>query len=247
MKCAKCGSENTESSNYCMKCGNSLMATQPIPIWYQSWFILIVSIILPPMGFVLLYMSERPKKNKTIRYMLLFVLLGYCLIWTSKYFLDSDSEKTNISAENTVENSKVGDVKEIKVVENTPKSDSSEKPSDEFEYKDLNVKYIKHEIATNDVDETVLVVYYEFTNNSNENKSFSDIFSTTCFQEGIEIDKSWFYLNDEAKNMDKEIQPGKTIVMAETFIIGENKSNVDLEIESWFSDKKLLEIELALY
>ena len=58
---------------------------------------------------------------------------------------------------------------------NQTKSQSDE----EFTYKNKTVKYLKHEVTENDFGEKVLVVYYDFTNNSDDNAVFDYSFDDT--------------------------------------------------------------------
>lgn len=117
----------------------------------------------------------------------------------------------------------------------------------EFSYDDMHVKYIKHEVVENMSGDKCLVIYYEFTNNSNENKAFIYSFSDKAFQDGIELDFSIFHVNEESKNSDREIQPGVTITVASGFVIKSN-SIVTLQIEPFisFSDEKLMEMQLSI-
>ena len=116
----------------------------------------------------------------------------------------------------------------------------------EFSYKRMNVKYLKHEVIENNAGETVLVVYYEFTNNSDENKVFDYSFSDTCFQNGIEIEHSYWHANDESKNSGKEIKNGTTVIVSSSFVLGDNITDVELEITPWLSDEILFSMTIEL-
>lgn len=144
---------------------------------------------------------------------------------------------------------------EIEYVENDAgkNSDSEKKrkkekkkPTNEFTYRDMTVKYLKHEIIVDDIDQTVLVVYYEFTNNSDENKTFVYSFDDTCFQNGVEVESSLWHVNDESHNRDKEIKTGTTITVASAFVLGESRDNIELEITPLIGDKILFEKTLKL-
>lgn len=136
--------------------------------------------------------------------------------------------------------------KKMVETELSPDTEETEETLDNFEYKNMIVEYSHHEIIENDVGEIVLVIYYNFTNNSNENKTFYYSFDDTCFQNGVELEKSWWYANEESHNSEKEIKPGTTITVASSFILGESRDIAELEISPWFSDKMLLEKKLVL-
>lgn len=117
---------------------------------------------------------------------------------------------------------------------------------EEFTYKSKTVKYLKHEVTENDFGEKVLVVYYDFTNNSDDNAVFDYSFDDTCFQNGVEIKHSMWHANDESKNSGKEIQKGVTVTVASSFVLGDSEDDVTLEITPFISDKKLLTKTLSL-
>lgn len=118
----------------------------------------------------------------------------------------------------------------------------------EFNYDDMHVKYIKHEVIENMSGDECIAIYYEFTNNSNENKTFDYSFSDKAFQDGVELDNSIFHVNEESKNSDREIQPGVTITVASGFVINNNSNVVTLQMKpfSAFSDEILMEMELSI-
>lgn len=138
------------------------------------------------------------------------------------------------------------------VASQTAQNPSEEKKettnSYEFDYNDMHVKYIKHEIVENLAGEKCLAIYYEFTNNSSENKAFDYSFTDKVFQNGVELDFSLFHVNEESKNSSREIQPGTTVTVTSGFVLGESMDNVTLQITPWisWSDKTLLEMELSL-
>ena len=124
----------------------------------------------------------------------------------------------------------------------------TEEPTTEFTYGKMTVKYLRHEITENEMGENVLIVYYEFTNNSNDNQAFIYSFSDTCFQNGVQLDDSLFHANEQTRNADREIQPGATIEVASAFDLGDSRDTVTLEVEPWvsFTSNKLLTLELEL-
>ena len=138
---------------------------------------------------------------------------------------------------------KAGKESEVKETES-----ETEEPTTEFTYGKMTVKYLRHEITENEMGENVLIVYYEFTNNSNDNQAFIYSFSDTCFQNGVQLDDSLFHANEQTRNADREIQPGATIEVASAFDIGDSRDTVTLEVEPWvsFTSNKLLTLELEL-
>lgn len=153
-------------------------------------------------------------------------------------------ENTNENSSQRVEKS----TDESVVANEEDKQENQEKQEKEFTYEKMTVKYLRHEISENAAGDDVLIVYYEFTNNSKDNAAFDYSFSDKCFQNGVELEGSIFHANDETKNSDKEIQPGTTLEVASAFMLGDSMDTVTLEIEPWvsFTDKKLMTLELEL-
>lgn len=123
---------------------------------------------------------------------------------------------------------------------------ATEKNNDTTTYNNTEFKYIRHEVINNN-DKDVLVVYFDFTNNSKDNTRAAYNYDVNCFQNGVELDFPLLKAVSEEDNIMKEIQPNTTITIAEAFVLSD-KSNVDLEVEahSSFSDKKLIKKTLIL-
>ncbi len=161
----------------------------------------------------------------------------------TKVEIESPEEPESVSESETESESESVNESEMRL-----DSESEIEQSNQFEYDGMTVKYLKHEVSTNSVDEKVLIVYYEFTNNSDENKSFDYAFSDKCFQNGVEVEHSYWHANEESKNSEKEIKPGTTLVVASSFVLGDCMDDVELEIEPWitFSENILLSMDLKL-
>lgn len=123
---------------------------------------------------------------------------------------------------------------------------TTEKSSDNATYNNTEFKYLKHEIINNN-EKDILIVYFDFTNNSKDNTRAAYNYDINCFQNGVELDYPLLKVVEEEDNIMKEIQPNTTITIAEAFILND-RSNVDLEVEahSSFIDKKLMKLTLEL-
>ncbi len=117
-----------------------------------------------------------------------------------------------------------------------------------FTYLKTDVEFVDYAIEQNMTGETCLVLYFDFSNNSKENQTFDYLFTTKAFQGGVELETSLFHVNDESKNASKEIRPGTKVRVAESFIISDGATEVDIEIVpfSIWSDKKLSEFKLDI-
>lgn len=117
-----------------------------------------------------------------------------------------------------------------------------------FEYADIAMEYLKSEIDYDSSDEKCLYVYFEMTNNSDENQAFSYLVTCKAFQNGIELDGNYVYDCDEEKNGSKEIQPGASVIVAEVFELDDDTENVTLEVRPFnvWSDRLLFEKEIRI-
>lgn len=127
-------------------------------------------------------------------------------------------------------------------------TDSKEDDVNKFEYTDTSIKYLRSEIEYNSFDEKCLFVYFEFTNNSDENKAFDYLVECKAFQNGVELETNYIYDCDEERNGTKEIQPGASVTVAEIFKLGDSMENVTLEVRPFniWSDRLLFEKEIQI-
>ena len=114
---------------------------------------------------------------------------------------------------------------------------------------DCHITYLQHEIVENMAGDKCVAVYYEFTNNSDESKTFDYTVSDKAFQDGIELETSLFHVNDDSKNSNAEIKPGVTITVCSGFVLRNEGSDIELEIGKWIAlkddpdDKMVLSIK----
>ena len=248
MICPRCGANNQDGDKFCSNCGaqlfnpnynvppiqqnyNPYMNRQPKEEFYKkTWVLVLSSIFIPPLGIVFSWMASRPKK------MALRILLTILLTISSINFmaignliLDGDSAK-----QETVANNKENNKSEQ---EEAVPEEKEEPNMIDTDIRDCHVKYISSSIETNYVDEPCLVIYYEFTNNSDENKCFDYTIGAKAFQDGVELKSSYFHVNDETKDSSVEIQPGTTVTVASAYTLRNDSSDITLEVSTWLSDK----------
>jgi flagellar biosynthesis component FlhA len=181
---------------------------------------------------------------------ILFVLIIVIGVLAGK----DDSDKDKAKQEQTTEKSKKEkDVKEEKKTEkkkNTQVEDQEEKKKNdnvfECEYDDTKLEYDEVTITDNDLGGKVLVIYFNFTNNSNENKSFMTTYTVRAFQNGVEMNDNYFHVGQETRNASSEVQPGATVRVAESYEYTGDKSTITVEGEPWISlgEKKLIHFDL---
>lgn len=128
----------------------------------------------------------------------------------------------------------------------TKQATTTEQNTDTATNNDTTLKYLKHEVITDSNDREVVVVYFDFANNSKDNEAFIYNYNVTCFQNGKELDYPLASFDvDEYNNAARELQTGANITVARIYIL-EDKSDVDLEVTPWGSSKKLMKLTLKV-
>lgn len=128
----------------------------------------------------------------------------------------------------------------------TKQTIATQQDTDTATNNDTTLKYLKYDVITDSNDREVLVVYFDFANNSEDNTAFAYNYDVTCFQNGKELDYPLVSFDiDEYNNIARELQTGTNITVARIYIL-EDKSNVDLEVTPLGDDKKLIKLTLEL-
>lgn len=128
----------------------------------------------------------------------------------------------------------------------TKQASATQQDTDTATNDDTTLKYLKHEVITDSNDREVVVVYFDFTNNSKDNEAFIYNYNVTCFQNGKELDYPLASFDvDEYNNAARELQTGTNITVARIYIL-EDKSDVDLEVTPWGSNKKLMKLTMKV-
>ena len=203
--------------------------------YYKTWFLVLMSVVFPVIGIILLWIGKRPKKI-AVRILLSVFLVFYTFVkFTGCIAITPDSSTTTVKTESEKNNVK----NDNKVVEQAPNQEEKKEEQNliDADVNDCHVKYISASIEDNYVDESCLVIYYEFTNNSNENKCFDYTIGAKAFQDGVELKESNFHVNDSTKDSSVEIQPGTTVTVASAYILRNDTSEISLEVSTWLSDK----------
>lgn len=128
----------------------------------------------------------------------------------------------------------------------TKQTIATQQDTDTARYNDTTLKYLKHDVITDSNGREVLVIYFDFANNSGDNTAFAYNYNVTCFQNGKELDYPLVSFDiDEYNNIARELQTGTNITVARIYIL-EDKSNVDLEATPLGDNKKLMKLTLEL-
>lgn len=181
-----------------------------------------------PIGFILAIVDLiKSKGNKSQRHLgSYFAIVSFVLFLIVAFSNGSSNSNNNANA--------------------TKQASTTQQDTDTATNDDTTLKYLKHEVITDSSDREVVVVYFDFTNNSKDNEAFIYNYNVTCFQNGKELDYPLASFDiDEYNNAARELQTGANITVARIYIL-EDKSDVDLEVTAWGSSKKLMKLTLKV-
>lgn len=181
-----------------------------------------------PIGFILAIVdSIKSKGDKSQRHLgSYFAIVSFVLFLIVAFSNGSSNSSNNANA--------------------TKQASTTQQDTDTARYNDTTLKYLKHDVITDSNGREVLVIYFDFANNSEDNTAFAYNYDVTCFQNGKELDYPLVSFDiDEYNNIARELQTGTNITVARIYIL-EDKSNVDLEVTPLGDDKKLIKLTLEL-
>ena len=98
---------------------------------------------------------------------------------------------------------------------------------------DYTVSVVSCEVGDNYDDTDVLIVHYDFTNNSKKNASFSVNIYAKLFQNGVQIERAYFADSNESSTL--SIKQGVGIEVVEAYKLADLTSPVDIELTESFS------------
>ena len=118
----------------------------------------------------------------------------------------------------------------------------TEEETSEFEFA------IKSTSLSKNYDDTdVLVIEYDFTNNSDKATSFTFACQDTVFQDGVEGDSIKVICDDvDAQQQLNDIQPGKTYTLKVGYSVPDINKPVDVVITDLFGSETFLEQTIEL-
>ncbi len=98
------------------------------------------------------------------------------------------------------------------------------------------------EISKDDLGNDIVIITYEFTNNSSESQSFDGAFQDEVYQDGVQLQASYF-TSDTDSGFDSKIQPGKIKEVKKAYEISDTTKDLQIEITEWLSlsDDKIVE------
>lgn len=179
-----------------------------------------------------LCMNDKTKKHGGSWFALIWCVI--VIIFGSVLFFypskDDDKNTVKITDTNTSENTT---------------TENKDVNTNKININSCDVEYLRYEIKEDD-DTVELLVYFKFTNNSDENKAWWLTTRCKAFQDGVELDTDYWHDTDESKNKDKEIQPGYSIEVCEEFLLDNTSSNVTVQISKLYSFNDKIDMELTI-
>lgn len=186
--------------------------------------------------------TQKERQKRGLGKKVVAVLLG-CLVISSvlSVIFGGNDTKSQGTAGKSVETVQAADQE----LQSTQKPQATQKPQEaqkpqpsaspldddiiDVDISNCRITYAGHEVVKNMADEWCLAVYYTFTNNSGVNQTFEYVATDKAFQNGIELSESRFYVNDDSRTSEVEIQPGASATVCTGFVLRDT-SNVELQI-----------------
>ena len=199
---------------------------------------------VPITGFILLYkLFKKQATDKDKKRPVIVMSIGIVLLIVGLVLTPSDGNATESTTERNESTTET--VVSEKKDETT---DGEDEKRDSFNYADMNVKFLEYKIEEDAAGTQCLVLYFDFTNNAKDSYAFGYTFDVKAFQDGVELEPTYFHVNDETHNAEKEIKTGVTLKVAEQFELKDVSGEIEIEIEPFniWSDKTLFTYEFNL-
>lgn len=215
MICSHCKRNIPEYSNYCPECGarqEQKIGQERIKIFPVLLCIIVLLMII---GTLVQEISEKNSKNI------------------------NNSTVQNASPEaETAQPEVIEATPTERTFESQPVQSRAPSPFDDdiidVDIDDCHIEYLYHEVVQNMADDLCVAVYYQFTNNSDTNQAFYVTVSDKAFQNGVELEESFFHVNDDSKTREMEIQPGVSVTVCSGFVLRDT-SDIELQVSPWIS------------
>ena len=109
---------------------------------------------------------------------------------------------------------------------------------------DYKVEIMECRLSKDFEGKPVVIVKYNFTNNSEDSTAFYTAFDDSVYQDGVGLNES-YVLDDSAQydegNQTKDIKSGASIEVEAAYELNDTETDIDVEVEELFSfdDKKI--------
>ena len=155
-----------------------------------------------------------------------------CFLVLSFSACTTDNEPT--SSTNNSGDSSIGS--EVEVSSDSPDSSSSteevKNQEGEGDIGDCHIKIVSAEKGQDISGQDLLIVTFEWTNNSDDEKMFTSTFSVSAYQNGVECSSITVVDGVETEKMLAKIKPGVSLEVQESYILSDT-SDVTVEVGPW--------------
>lgn len=209
-----------------------------VPFWQQTWVFILTAIMFPPVALVFIWTLKKnhwdqQKKIKWSAIIGVWAVLWLILIFSNAEVVeDTDTDVNNYSPTSSIVNT------------------TSEK--EDGKIGDYVVTIKSYRIEKNYDEEPVILVTYNFINNSDDSSSFGTAINHKAYQNGVELSTEIF-MSMTVDNYDgtlefSEIQPGVNIDIEIPYVLRDSTADVEIslsEIFSWTGDEAKYTIDLT--
>lgn len=116
----------------------------------------------------------------------------------------------------------------------TSKTDKNTVMEGEGDIGDYHIKIVSAEVGKDYSENPVLIVTYQWTNNSDDEQMFSTAFSAKAYQNGIECGDAYVVDGVDSQKLLANIKPGATLELKDAYKL-DGDSDVEIEITPWIS------------
>lgn len=115
--------------------------------------------------------------------------------------------------------------------------------TEEGDLGDCHIKIVSAQKGKDYSDKEALIVTYEWTNNSDEEKMFGTTFTAKAYQNGVECSPAYMVDGVDSQKTLTNIKPGAALEIQAAYLLTDN-SDVTIEVSPWisFDDKKVVKV-----
>jgi hypothetical protein len=111
---------------------------------------------------------------------------------------------------------------------------------------DIGISCMSAKLDYGKENNPILLVEYEFTNNTNENIDWLWDVTDKAFQGGVECGGNVYHNDINNQMHSNEIQPGTTVTIVEGYPLYDDTSAVTIECSELFGDEPMLVVDIKL-
>ncbi len=102
-----------------------------------------------------------------------------------------------------------------------------------YTFNKFKISYEGYKLSTDYEGKNVIIVDFGFTNLVSDPRSFSWTVSVKLFQDGIQLEDSYFATGYESSPSLTELQQGASLTVPKAFVLRNKTSPIDVEITDW--------------